>query len=89
MCAGKRLRQLCTHEPEVSESELADMGFVLARSCDSCTHESEFSESEVADMGWVLARSCDSCTHEPWFCGLKFGDEVGLGDKFQLGNTFC
>ena len=44
------------------ESELADMGCVLARSCDSCTHESE--ESELADMGCVLARSCDSCTHE-------------------------
>ena len=69
------------------ESELADMGCALARGCDSCTHESGFSESEVADMGCVLARSCDSCTHEPWFCGLKFGDEVGLG--FQLGNTFC
>ena len=43
-----------------------------------------FSESEVADMGCVLARSCDSCTHEPWFCGLKFGDEVGLGDSSSL-----
>ena len=44
------------------ESELADMGCVLARSCDSCIHESE--ESELADMGCVLARGCDSCTHE-------------------------
>ena len=78
----------CTHEPEVSESELADMGCVLARGCDSCTHESGFSESEVADMGCVLARSCDSCTHEPWFCGLKFGDEVGLGDSSNLETRF-
>ena len=44
------------------ESELADTGCVLARSCDSCTRESE--EDELADMGCVLARSCDSCTHE-------------------------
>ena len=57
-------------------------------SCDSCTHESGFSESEVADMGCVLARSCDSCTHEPWFCGLKFGDEVGLGDSSSLETRF-
>ena len=49
------------------ESELADMGCVLARGCDSCTHESEVSESELADMGCVLARSCDSCTHESGF----------------------
>ena len=78
----------CTHESELSESELADMGCVLARVCDSCTHEAGFSESEVADMGCVLARSCDSCTHEPWFCGLKFGDEVGLGDSSSLETRF-
>ena len=29
-----------THESEFSESEVADMGCVLARSCDSCTHMS-------------------------------------------------
>ena len=79
----------CTHESELSESELADMGCVLARGCDSCTHEAGFSaESEVADMGCVLARSCDSCTHEPCFCGLKFGDEVGLGDSSSLETRF-
>ena len=44
------------------ESELADTGCVLAKSCDSCTRESK--ESELADMGCVLAESCDSCTHE-------------------------
>ena len=47
-----------------------------------------YSETEVADMGCVLARSCDSCTHEPWFCGLKFGDEVGLGDSSSLETRF-
>ena len=52
----------------------------------SCTHESE--EVEAADMGCVLARGCDSCTHEPWFCGLKFGDEVGLGDGSNLETCF-
>ena len=67
-------------------SELADMGCVLARGCDSCTHESE--EVEAADMGCVLARGCDSCTHEPWFCGLKCGDEVGLGDSSNLETRF-
>ena len=67
-------------------SELTDMGCVLARGCDSCTHES--GEVEVADMGCVLAKSCDSCTHEPWFCGLKFGDEVGLGDSSNLETRF-
>ena len=36
----------------------------------------------------MLARSCDSCTHEPWFCGLKFGDEVGLGDSSSLETRF-
>ena len=41
-----------------------------------------------ADMGCVLARGCDSCTHEPWFCGLKFGDEVGLGDSSNLETRF-
>ena len=39
-------------------------------------------------MGCVLAESCDSCTHEPWFCGLKFGDEVGLGDSSNLTTCF-
>ena len=78
----------CTHESEFSEVGLADMGCVLARGCDSCTHEPEVSETEVADMGCVLARSCDSCTHEPWFCGLKFGDEVGLGDNSSLETRF-
>ena len=87
-CVLARGCDSCTHEPELSESELADMGCVLARSCDSCTHESGFSESEVADMDCVLARSCDSCTHEPWFCGLKFGDEVGLGDSSSLETRF-
>ena len=87
-CVLARGCDSCTHEPEVSESELADMGCVLARGCDSCTHESGFSESEVADMGCVLARSCDSCTHEPWFCCLKFGDEVGLGDASSLETRF-
>ena len=62
------------------------MGCVLAKGCDSCTHESE--EVELADMGCVLARGCDSCTHEPWFCGLKFGDEVGLGDSSSLETRF-
>ena len=71
-----------------SDVEVADMGCVLARGCDSCTHEPEFSEVEVADMGCVLARSCDSCAHEPWFCGLKFGDEVGLGDSSSLETRF-
>ena len=47
------------------DSELADMGCVLAIGCDSCTHESEVSDCELADMGCVLARGCDSCTHEP------------------------
>ena len=42
----------------------------------------------VADMGCVLARGCDSCTHEPWFCGLKCGDEVGLGDSSNLETRF-
>ena len=78
----------CTHESEFSEDELADTGCVLARSCDSCTRESEVLETELADMGCVLARSCDSCTHEPWFCGLKFGDEVGLGDSSSLETRF-
>ena len=68
------------------ESELADTGCVLARSCDSCTRESK--EDELADMGCVLAKSCDSCTHEPWFCGLKCGDEVGLGDSSNLETRF-
>ena len=27
-------------------------------------------------------------THEPWFCGLKFGDEVGLGDSSSLETRF-
>ena len=76
----------CTCESEVVRSELADMGCVLARGCDSCTHESE--EVEAADMGCVLARGCDSCTHEPWFCGLKCGDEVGLGDSSSLETRF-
>ena len=44
------------------ESELADTGCVLAKSCDSCTRESK--ESELADTGCVLAGSCDSCTRE-------------------------
>ena len=37
------------------EDELADMGCVLARSCDSCTHESE-EKDELTDTGCVLAR---------------------------------
>ena len=78
----------CTRESEVLETEVADTGCVLARGCDSCTRESEVLETEVADMGCVLARSCDSCTHEPWFCGLKCGDEVGLGDSSSLETRF-
>ena len=49
------------------EAELADMGCVLARGCDSCTHELEFSESELTDIGCVLASGCDSCTYESRF----------------------
>ena len=87
-CVLARGCDSCTHESEFSEDELTDTGCVLARSCDSCTRESEVLESEVADMGCVLARSCDSCTHEPWFCGLKCGDEVGLGDSSNLETRF-
>ena len=85
-CVLARGCDSCTHESE--EVELADTGCVLARGCDSCTRESEVLENEMADMGCVLARSCDSCTHEPWFCGLKFGDEVGLGDSSSLETRF-
>ena len=85
-CVLARSCDSCTCESEVVKSELADMGCVLAKGCDSCTHESE--EVEAADMGCVLARGCDSCTHEPWFCGLKFGDEVGLGDSSNLETRF-
>ena len=85
-CVLARGCDSCTCESEVVRSELADMGCVLAKGCDSCTHESE--EIEAADMGCVLARGCDSCTHEPWFCGLKFGDEVGLGDSSNLETRF-
>ena len=85
-CVLERSCDSCTCESEVVRSELADMGCVLARSCDSCTHESE--EVKPADMGCVLARGCDSCTHEPWFCGLKCGDEVGLGDGSNLETCF-
>ena len=85
-CVLARSCDSCTCESEVVRSELADMGCVLAKGCDSCTHESE--EVEEADMGCVLARGCDSCTHEPWFCGLKCGDEVGLGDSSSLETRF-
>ena len=85
-CVLARGCDSCTCESEVVRSELADMGCVLAKGCDSCTHESE--EVEAADMGCVLARDCDSCTHEPWFCGLKCGDEVGLGDSSNLETRF-
>ena len=85
-CVLARGCDSCTHES--GEVELADTGCVLARGCDSCTRESEVLETEVADMGCVLARGCDSCTHEPWFCGLKFGDEVGLGDSSNLETRF-
>ena len=85
-CVLARSCDSCTHESE--KVGLADMGCVLARGCDSCAHESGFSESEVADMGCVLARGCDSCAHEPWFCGLKLGDEVGLGDSSNLETRF-
>ena len=88
-CVLARGCDSCTHESEFSEDELADTGCVLARGCDSCTRESEVLETEVADMGCVLARSCDSCTHEPWFCGLKCGDEVGLGDSSSLETRFA
>ena len=86
-CVLARSCDSCTHESE-EKDELTDTGCVLARGCDSCTRESEGLESEVADMGCVLARGCDSCTHEPWFCGLKFGDEVGLGDNSNLEARF-
>ena len=85
-CVLARGCDSCTCESEVVRSEPADMGCVLAKGCDSCTHESE--EVETADMGCVLARGCDSCTHEPWFCGLKCGDEVGLGDSSNLETCF-
>ena len=85
-CVLARGCDSCTCESEVVRSELADMGCVLAKGCDSCTHESD--EVEAADMGCVLARGCDSCTHEPWFCGLKCGDEVGLGDSSNLETRF-
>ena len=78
----------CTRESEEEEVELTDTGCVLARGCDSCTRESEVVRSEPADMGCVLERGCDSCTHEPWFCGLKCGDEVGLGDSSNLEARF-
>ena len=86
-CVLARSCDSCTHESE-ERDELTDTGCVLARGCDSCTRESEGLESEVADMGCVLAKSCDSCTHEPWFCGLKCGDEVGLGDSSNLETCF-
>ena len=85
-CVLARGCDSCTHES--GEVELADTGCVLARGCDSCTRESEVLETEVVDMGCVLARGCDSCTHEPWFCGLKCGDEVGLGDSSSLETRF-
>ena len=85
-CVLARGCDSCTCESEVVRSELTDMGCVLAKGCDSCTHESE--EVEAADMGCVLARGCDSCTREPWFCGLKCGDEVGLGDSSNLETCF-
>ena len=85
-CVLARGCDSCSRESEGVRSELADMGCVLARGCDSCTHES--GEVEMADMGCVLARSCDSCTHEPCFCGLKFGDEVGLGYSSNLETRF-
>ena len=86
-CVLARGCDSCTHESE-EKDELTDTGCVLARGCDSCTRESEVVRSEVADMGCVLARGCDSCTHEPWFCGLKCGDEVGLGDSSNLETRF-
>ena len=64
-----------------AELEFADMEYELAVDC----KDSEFGE---ADMSCVLAKSCDSCTHEPWFCGLKSGHEVGLGDSSSLGACF-
>ena len=87
-CVLARSCNSCTHESE-EKDELTDTGCVLARGCDSCTCESEVVRTEEADMDCVLARSCDSCTHEPWFCGLKCGDEVGLGDSSNLEDTFC
>ena len=86
-CVLARGCDSCTHESE-EKVELTDTGCVLARGCDSCTCESEVVRSELADMGCVLARGCDSCTHEPWFCGLKCGDEVGLGDSSNLETCF-
>ena len=86
-CVLARSCDSCTHESE-EKDELTDTGCVLARGCDSCTCESEVVRSEPADMGCVLARGCDSCTHEPWFCGLKCGDEVGLGDSSNLETRF-
>ena len=87
-CVLARGCDSCTHESE-EKDELTDTGCVLARGCDSCTRESEVVRSEPADMGCVLAKSCDSCTHEPWFCGLKCGDEVGLGDSSNLETRFA
>ena len=87
-CVLARSCDSCTCESEVVKSELTDTGCVLARGCDSCTCASEVVRSEAADMGCVLARGCDSCTHEPWFCGLKCGDEVGLGDSSNLETRF-
>ena len=64
-----------------AELEFADMEHELAVDC----KDSEFGE---ADMSCVLAKSCDSCAHEPWFCGLKSGHEVGLGDSSSLEACF-
>ena len=86
-CVLARSCNSCTHESE-EKDELTDTGCVLARGCDSCTHESEFLEGELADTGCVLARDCESCAREPWFCGLKFGEEVGLGDSSNSETRF-
>ena len=66
------------------ETELADMGCVLARSCDSCTHESE--KVGLADMGCVLARGCDSCTHESGFSESEVAD---MGCVLARGCDSC
>ena len=71
---------------EILTAELADMGCVLARGCDSCTHEPEVSESELADMGCVLARGCDSCTHEPEVSESELAD---MGCVLAKGCDSC
>ena len=87
-CVLARGCDSCTHESELSEVNWLTWVVCWQEVATAVLMSQRFSESEVADMGCVLARSCDSCTHEPWFCGLKFGDEVGLGDSSSLETRF-